>query len=285
MGALAKGQGKFSLSDSDNYVGSFFSNDDLVEILEINNVNGFYEAIERKRLLKEGYVDEKDMYKHFKELKNEFSEIKHKRYASFDEYVLLAIFRRTFPNAKIKQQVKINGKYIDFEITLNGITKYIEFDGPGHFIIENRYDNKLENLFDRVEMVKQATGCELVRWPYWIQRCSQNAKVLFDDSLQGYGALWTTKAYFHDFDIPQAAEAIIKLTKRFNAEDENGMGYFYEGKEGVRNQPEHSLIKQALRNPKKLLYFIPNNLPLDDPSYKYWLPKELWAEYEMQYIR
>ena len=133
-------------------------------------------------------------------------------------------------------------------------------------------------------MVKQATGCELVRWPYWIQRCSQNAKVLYDDSLQGYGALWTTKAYFHDFDIPQAAETIIKLTKRFNAEDENGIGYFYEGKEGVRKQPEHELIKQALKNPNKILSFIPKNLPPDDPSYKYWLPKELWGAYEKQYI-
>ena len=133
MGALAKGQGRFSLSDSDNCVGSFFSKEDFVEILEIDNVNDFYEALERKHLLKEGYVDERDMYKHFNELKNKFSEIKLKRYVSFDECVLLAIFRRTFPNAEIKQQVKINSKYIDFEITHNGITKYIEFDGPGQF--------------------------------------------------------------------------------------------------------------------------------------------------------
>ena len=285
MGALAKGKGIFSLSDSDNCVGSFFSKEDLVEILEIDDVNGFYEALNRKHLLKEGYVDERDMYKHFKELKKEFSETKLKRYVSFDECVLFAIFRRTFPNAEIVQQVLINGKYIDFKITHNGLTKYIEFDGPSHFIIENRYDNKLENLFDRVEMVKQAIGCELVRWPYWIQRCSQNAKVLFDDSLKGYGALWTTKAFFHDFDIPQAAETIIKLTKRFNAEDENGVGYFYQAKEGVRKQPEHELIKQALKNPNKILSFIPKNLPPNDPSYRYWLPKELWNAYEKQYLR
>ena len=57
MGALAKGKGEFSLLDSDNCIGSFFSKEDLVEILEINNVNGFYEAIKRKLLLKEGYVD------------------------------------------------------------------------------------------------------------------------------------------------------------------------------------------------------------------------------------
>lgn len=174
MGALAKGKGKFSLSNSDNYVGSYFSKEDLVEILEIDDVNSFYEALNEMHLLKEGYVDERDIYKQFKELKNEFSKIKLKRYVSFDECVLLAIFHRTFPNAEIKQQVIINCKYIDFEITHNGITKYIEFDGPSHFIKE-RYDSTLEDLFDRVEMVKQATGCELVRWPYWIQRCSQNA--------------------------------------------------------------------------------------------------------------
>ena len=283
MGALAKGKGKFSLSDSDNCVGSFFSKEDLVEILEIDDVYSFYDALNKKHLLKEGYVDERDMYKQFKELKNEFSKIKLKRYVSFDECVLLAIFRHTFPNAEIRQQVIINGKYIDFEITYNGITIYIEFDGPSHFI-KGSYDSTLEDIFGRVKMIKQATGCELVRWSYWIQRCSQNAKILFDNSLRGYGALWTTQAYFHDFDLPQAAETIIKLTKRFNAEDKNGIGYFYQGKEGIRRQPEHHLIKQALRDSKKLLNFIPKNLPNNDPTYRYWLPKELWNEYAAHYI-
>ena len=284
MGALAKGKGRFSLSDSDNSIGSFFSKEDLVEILEIDDVNGFYEAIASKHLLKEGYVDERDIYRQFKELKNEFSKIKLKRYISFDECVLLAIFRRTFPNAEIKQQVKIDTKFIDFEIKYNGVTKYVEFDGPKHFI-EDRYNNHLEDLFERVKMIKQLTGSELVRWPYWIQRCSRNAKVLFDQSLQGYGALWTTQAYFNNFDIPQAAETIIKLTKRFNAEDESGIGYFYQGKEDERKQPEHHLIKQALKDPKKLLCFIPKNLPLNDPTYSYWLPKDLWNEYEKHYLR
>lgn len=273
MGTLAKGKGKFSLLDSDNNIGSFFSKEDLAEILEIDNVSGFYEALRRKDLLKEGCVDEGDMYKQFKELKNEFSKIKLKRYVSLDECVLFAIFRRTFPDAEIKQQVIINGKYIDFEITHNGITKYIEFDGPGHFI-KGRYDSTLEDLFERVKMVKQVTGCELIRWPYWIQRCSRNAQIIFDTSLKGYGALWTTTKFFNEFSIPNPSETIKRLTRRFNAENKDGIGYFYEASNDVRIKPEHILIKSASKNKDKLKCF----LPPDAEDMYYWIPTQLWED-------
>ena len=61
MTTLLKGKGVFDLSDSDNHVGSLFSLDDLIVILEIDDdkKSDFCQAMVRLKLLKnDGYVDE-----------------------------------------------------------------------------------------------------------------------------------------------------------------------------------------------------------------------------------
>lgn len=273
MATLSNGEGVFLLSDSDNHVGSFFSKEDLAEILEIDNLNGFYKSLESiGHFITNGYIDEKYLYKHFKTLKNEFSSIKLKKSVSFDECVLLAILKKTFPQAEIEQQVKVRNYIIDFKITYCGETKYIEFDGPSHFIPLYRNGKNLEDPFIRVKEVMEETGCELVRWPYWIQRCSRNAKIIFDTTLKGYGALWTTTKYFNDFSIPNPSETIKKLTRRFNAEDDNGIGYFYEASNNLRMKPAHKLIRSVLKDKNQLKKFLPSDA---DDKY-YWIPKQLW---------
>ena len=274
MATLLKGKGYFDLSNSDNHVGSLFSTKDLLEILEIDDDKSseFSKALVKLNLLDEDcYVDEKDLYKQWKCLKSLYSSSPLYNRSSLDEYILLAIFRRTFQDATINQQVKVGSMIVDFIINYHGVTKYVEFDGPSHFTTNKGM--MPEDPRKRIKQIFNDTGHELVRWPYWIQRCTQNARILFDQSLKGYGALWTSSKYFHDFSIPNPSNTIKELTRRFNAEDENGIGYFYEKKDGPRFQPSHKLLSRAKKDHLKIKLFIPN----DAQDYKYWLPKELWG--------
>ena len=273
MATLLKGKGHFNLSDNDNNIGSLFSIKDIAEILEIDKIqeSNFHQALVNLGLIKNDYVDEKDLYKHWKCLKKLFSSKPISGNSSLDEYILLAIFRRTFPEATIEQQVKLGSMRIDFKITYQGITKYIEFDGPSHFTTYRGKTPEAPQI--RIKKVAEFTGCELVRWPFWIQRCSQNARVIFDQRLKGYGALWTSTKYFHEFTIPNPSATIKELTRRFNAEDKNGIGYFYEKKEGPRYQPPHNLLSTVKKDHSKIVLFIPN----DAHDHCYWLPKEMWG--------
>lgn len=115
------------------------------------------------------------------------------------------------------------------------------------------------------------TGYELVRWPFWIQRCSQNVKVLFDQTLRGYGALWTSTKYFGDFTIANPSRIIKTLTQRFNAEDENGIGYFYDRDDGVKKKPVHPIINKIRKDHSKLRQLIPK----DAIDREYWIPESL----------
>lgn len=243
MSTLLNGKGCFSLLESDTNVGSFFSLDDICEILEIDDVKKacFLSALDNVGLVKNGFVDEKNLYPKWKDLKKMFSSTPPLHYTSFDEYVLLAIFRRTFPNAHIEQQVKIEKIYVDFKISNNGETKYIEFDGPSHFISQK----SLEDPQIRINKIQEQTGCELVRWPFWIQRCSANAKILFDRDMHGKGALWSSTKYFGDFTISAPSRTIKVLTQRFNAEISTGIGYFYE-EDSSRKKPTHPIIKKII---------------------------------------
>ena len=272
MGTLLKGKGLFVLSDSDNNVGSLFSIEDLLEILDIEKDKEFEFSLALKNIgiLNGKYVDEKDLYKHWKSLKNIFSKYSVCGRSSLDEYILLAILHRAYPDATINQQVRVGSMTTDFKITYLGVTKYIEFDGPMHFISSR--GKMTEEPLLRIKMINDETGCELVRWPFWIQRCTQNARTIFDPSQKGYGALWTSTAYFSNFTIPNPSDTIKKLTQRFNAEDEDGIGYFYEEKLGPRFQPPHSILSRIKKDKSKIHLLIPK----DAQDNKYWVPKELW---------
>lgn len=75
MATFLKGKGFFSLSDSDTCIGSFFSIADICEILDINEEYKFCFslALEKMGIIRDGYVDEKDLYKRWKDLKKIFS--------------------------------------------------------------------------------------------------------------------------------------------------------------------------------------------------------------------
>lgn len=276
MGFLYKGQGVFSLNNTDNSVGSLFTVEDLIQILEIeeSKKQEFVEALKQNKVLKNGLVDEINLYKHklYKILKDNYSEIKTPISASFDECVLKAIFKLAFnddKDLKIEQQVNISGKKrADFLITYRGEKKYVEFVGPEHFI--SVYGDEIKNPLERRELNLEY---EMIIWPYWIKRCIKNARVIFNDKEKGEGALWTSKAYFSNFTIDNPSDTIIKLSHRFNAVEEDGIGSYYIKKDANGKQIEHKLINDVMKNHKYLYKFIPKGAGDD---IKFWVPKLLW---------
>ena len=213
MGLLGKPLGVFSIEESDKYVGSFFSKDDVKTILEVSDkdltevpfkdLNGIQcigESTLRKKYWEKGLIP------------NAVPVKVGKATASFDEYVLMAIIRHTYPSAIITPQYKWDGKRIDMHVEVGDKKFFLEFHGPGHFSVGiNRRNDGPENPFDRKDQIEQEFGCPCYIWPYWIQRCSSNLRILLGDAKpeeRGYGALWSTRVFFGDFSIDNSAQII-----------------------------------------------------------------------------
>lgn len=280
MSTLSKGSGVFSLSDSDMFVGSFFSPEDIYEILEIDLIPfpEFCVALKNLGLLSTlGLVDEKMLYRQFDTLKNLYSTQKAQRYTSLDEYVLKRVIARTLPEAIITQQVEVRvpgssrAKKIDFKIESPDKVVFVEFDGPSHYVPQY---GQAHDSSTKKKAVEDATGLECVIWPYWMQRCRSNVLAIFNPAVKGLGALWSTNYFFGDFVISNASNVIIEETKRFNAIDTNGFGYFYgaNAKE-QRHITPHGIINRILKRPEKIKSLIP---PDWDGDKEYWLPEPLW---------
>lgn len=267
MGTLQKGKGIFKLKDSDNCVGSFLSIDDILVILEIDSqkkIAVFEYLTKCKKITEDGFVDELDLYKEWSALMKAYGKPPLPK-TSLDEYILKAIFKVTYPNLKIEQQVSIPRTRFkaDFKLTLNEKVFFVEFDGPAHFS-ETKYGTP-NNPLERSKQIEKITGIKVINWPFWIQRCSRNVKVIFGDESKGLGSLWTTNILFGDFVFDNSAEIIETITKQFNAAEDNGVGYFY-----VKNdiKPEHSIIEQIKKNPTKENRLLPKGFK----KKSFWLP-------------
>ena len=271
MSFLGKAAGIFSVKDSNVNIGSLFTIEDTLDILQINqkDVPDIITRLNNLMLLtKDGYVDETKLYKCYKCLKNTFSNEPCIHRVSLDEYVLKCIVQHEFPGIVIEQQVKVlKNNSVDFLLTWNNQQVYVEFDGPQQFISKQA----LKNPYIRSKQIEDETGIEVVHWPYWIQRCAQNLHVIFDRSQQGYGALWNSKAMFGDFTIANAGVIIHKMNERFNVERENSIGYFYEENKYGRKQPEQPIIKEIQKGKKPIDTLIPPG----SSDIDYWLPQIL----------
>jgi len=284
MSTLGKGTGNFSLSDSDHCVGSYFSVDDIITILDIDisYQSKIIDYLIQNDIYENGVVDEGNFFKHYRKLKNTYS-IEKCGKSNWDELVLLAIIKRCYPNAEYQAQYPIvidrETKYVDLYVN-NGQKKLlIEFDGPSHFA-KTQFGYPEKDPLLRVQKAQDATGIEMIKWPFWIQRCERNVKIIFEGTQkkQGFGALWSTNVLFNSFIIDRPTETIKKLTQQFNAEDDDGIGYFY-GTEDLtdsfgRKQYIHPLIAKSKKRKLNLQKFIPNDADMSD--YHYWLPRQLW---------
>ncbi len=265
MGILGKPNGLFDLNDSDKCVGSFLLRQDIKEILAVDDKD--LQIVNFEQLDGLEVADERRIQKLWYD--NKISNAIPVDKSSLDELLLIAIIKRTFPQIKIERQITVKRFSIDLKLMLDDKVIFIEFDGPSHFA-PSRYGVPKEP-FRKKNIVQDATGIEVVNWAYWIQRCSSNVRALFDKGIIGYGALWSTEVHFGMFTFENSAQVIDTITKRFNAVDDTGYGYFYGGNTRQRNNPEHSIIEK-IKNGKVDIGTI---LPRGYTDRNYWLPDKL----------
>lgn len=280
MGLLGKPLGVFSIEESDKYVGAFFSKDDVKTILGISDED--LTVVPFKDLNSIQCIDETTLRKEYWEkglISNAVPAKVGNASVSFDEYVLMAIIRHTYPSADITPQYKWGRKRIDMLVKIGDKKFFLEFHGPGHFKNLSGFKDP-EDPFIRKTQIEKEFGIPCYIWPYWIQRCSSNLRILLGDAKpeeRGYGALWSTKVFLGDFLFDNSAQIIEDITKPFNAAPDGEYGYFYEGwDEGTygRIKEEHPIIKRIMNGRVAIDRLIPKGI--DPGTENKWLPKCLW---------
>ena len=279
MGLLGKPLGIFSLKESDKYVGSFISKEDVKIILGVNDED--LEAVSFKLINDTPYIGESILRKDYWEkglIPNAVPCKKGNSTISLDEYILISLIKQTYPNAKIESQYKWNRKYIDIYVEDGNRKFFLEFHGPGHFKKLSVYRNP-EDPFVRKKEIEEEFGIPCYIWPYWIQRCASNLRILLGDAdpiERGFGALWSTKIFFGEFFLENSAQIITDLTAQFKATQDGTYGYFYEewNGEGDRIKEEHPIILKILNGKKSVDLLIPKGVKSEDRNK--WLPKALW---------
>lgn len=278
MGLLGKPLGIFSLKESDKYIGSFISKEDVKTILRVNDED--LKVVSFKDIKGEPYIDESKLNKEYWEkglIPNSVPSRIGNSTISLDEYILICLIKQAYPKAKVQSQYKWGRKYIDIYVEDNERKFFLEFHGPGHFKKLNVYKDP-ENPFERKKQIEKEFGLPCYIWPYWIQRCVSNLKIMLGDAApaeKGFGALWSTKIHFGDFFFNDSAQIISEISDQFNAMPDGNCGYFYEewfGDNG-RIKEEHPIIKKILNGKANVDILIPKGvLPKDKNK---WLPKAL----------
>lgn len=276
MGLLGRPLGIFSLDESDRYTGSFISKADVRRILSVNDDD--LVDVPFKELNGNLYIDETTLRKKYWE-KGAIPNARPSKIGnstiSLDEYILIEIIRQTYPSAKIQSQFKWGRKYIDIYVEIGDRKFFIEFHGPGHFKKLNLYRDP-ENPFERRTKIEQEFGIPCYIWPYWIQRCSSNLRILLGDSDErGFGALWSTKVFFGEFYFNDSAQIIAAISNVFKAAPSGEYGYFYEewnGTEG-RLKEAHPIIKSIFEGKQDVNILIPKGIEPNERNK--WLPKKL----------
>ena len=277
MGLLGKPLGVFSIEESDKYVGSFFSRDDVKTILGVGDED--LTAVTFKDLNGIQCIDETTLRKKYWEkglIPNAVPAKVGNASVSFDEYVLMSIIRHTYPSAIITLQYKWGRKRIDMHVEIGDKKFFLEFHGPGHFKNVSGFKDPVDP-FIRKSQIEHEFGMPCYIWPYWIQRCSSNLRILLGDAKsgeRGYGALWSTKVFLGDFLFDNSAQIIEDITKPFNAAPDGEYGYFYEGWDEStygRIKEEHPIIKRIMSGKATIERLIPKGANPDAKNK--WLPK------------
>lgn len=261
---LGTAAGVFDLFDSDHCVGSFILKRDLLKILEIDEA----QASELKFHIIDGEVayDERLIHKFWYD-KNPLG---YGNKLSFDEFILSELVRRTFPDSAITRQERIKRFKMDLAVEVAGVKKYIEFDGPSHFAA-GYFGPPKADPFRKKKIVEDATGCEVINWPYWIQRCESNVRAAITGSGSGYGVLWSTTCHFGNFAFEDSADIILKMSRRFGVPEADGFGHFYGPNTLGRNNPEHPIIQRILDGKETVGRLIPKGAG----DRNFWLPEKL----------
>ena len=261
---LGSAAGVFDLCNSDRCVGSFISKRDLIIILGIEEQQ--ISELMSRTINGEIVYDERAIHKFWYDR----NPLGYGKKLSFDEFILSELVRRTFPDAIITRQEYIRRFKMDLAVEVAGVKKYIEFDGPSHFAA-GRFGQPNPDPFRKKNLVEDSTGCEVINWPYWIQRCEANVRAAITGSGSGYGVLWSTTCHFGDFAFEDSADIILKMSRRFGVAETDGFGHFYGPNTLGRNNPEHPIVQRILDGKENVGRLIPKGAK--DRSF--WLPERL----------
>jgi|JI8StandDraft_1071087.scaffolds.fasta_scaffold23366_2 hypothetical protein len=277
MGMLGKPLGIFRLDDSDRYIGSYLSINDICFILETSS-SDLERELNFELINDEKFVDEQSLPKVWQsnKLPNALKPKIGNSTVSLDEYIIAAIIKQNYPNFEVTHQLNWGRKYIDLKIKTDKNEEFfIEFHGPGHFTIQN--NRTPDDPMKRKKEIENEFKIPCYIWPYWIQRSKNNFDVLLGKSDIGYGALWSTKIFFGDFIFENSNQIIHEITKVFKA-NINGYGYFYDSFNDFRVKKEHPIVEKILNNKIKngIYRLVPKSKSIMSKNkLKEWLPEKL----------
>ena len=225
MGWISGSRGVFRLDESDEYCGSMLRQSDLCRVLGVGP--NALQALPTSLIGGDVCINELDVHRAWSGGKILGAPNPRVRGAklSLDELLLAAVINVTLPGASVIPQVAWGKRSIDLRVQWGSEARFIEFLGPSHF--QPQPARTTISPLQRKHEIEAAFGIQCVLWPFWIQRCSSNVKALFDDVTEGRAAVWSTKSFFGDFTVPNAAELIVTLTERFRAVRTDGIGYMY----------------------------------------------------------
>lgn len=264
MSLLGKQQGIFSIHESDKYVGSFISRNDVKQILQVSDDD--LREVPFRTINEELFIDEYTLREYWEKDTIPNAVPHNSCRISLDEYILISIIKDSYPEAKVVSQYKWRRKKIDIYVEL-GTTKkfFIEFHGPGHFKKMSIHRDP-EDPYIRKKQIENEFGIPCYIWPYWIQRSANNLKLLIGDATAvgsfGRGALWSTTVFFGHFFWDNSASIIEELTKPFNAASQ-GYGYFYEKWDDEKGpiKAAHPIINKILEEKESVKILIPKGCP------------------------
>ncbi len=256
MRILGRPQGLFELHSSDSCVGSMLSKSDVVEILGVTESD--LQSVQFKNWNGIEAIDERDLQKlwYASAIPNSPPAKIGNASVSLDEMILVKLVEIAYPNAAIEHQVPWGRRRVDLKISVDGVSKLVEFHGPSHFAL-SRYNSSPEHPSIRKAEIENHFGMECVLWPYWIQRCISNVRAIFDNDVNGLGVLWSTNVHFGTFVFPDSAQVIESINNRFRAARDGGCGYFYGPNTEGRNNPEHPVIAQIQQGKKSIDLLLP----------------------------
>lgn len=278
--------GIFELDNSDRTVSSYYKISDVVTMIN-NRLRADSQITED--YLRENFInfiqeiDETEVIEEiigFREIWNS-ADIRERKLRPHNvqnhyELVLYNIFIRVVGENNVQTQFQINGQRhrYDFMVKFDGQKYLIEFEGIGHYR-PNR--GNIPNIPVMQLDDFENTEYKLILWPYWIQRCELNLKVILGLEINGLGAIWSSDYHFGEFPWENSYDIINTLNAQFNIERNNEIGYVYGPETEERNNPENPVVENIL-NPNRPAWtrerrLIPNGTP-DDMVY-YWLPDRL----------
>jgi hypothetical protein len=265
MAWIEGARGIFRLHDSDDWCGSLIPLSDVAEILHVEP--SALASLPRHPFDGEILLNELDVHRAFGTGRIAGAPPHRDGAAriSFDELIVKRLVELTLSGSAVEQQVPCDRLKIDLAVRWKGRRVLIEFVGPSHFLPD--YDRQPTSPLVRKARIEDRMGDECVIWPFWIQRAATNVRALFDPSVRGKAAVWSTKALFADFSLEDTEAVIVSASERFGACDE-GLGYMY-GSERTRHKPEHPVVARIRAGRESLRRLIPNNAYRDAA---FWVP-------------